>query len=454
MITNRRASVLGWDALHGLRPVRARVVGTAHRARPRRWMTPVVLLCALAVTAAALTSSLPRTGARTAVTGVGPGLPIVPGRAVGPISAVLGRDLPGYRVEDLTAANPGQRFRAEFSSRGVTVISGRLRLRISVEGFGYAGALRPVSPVVPVAQANRVVYAHGALSEWWANGPAGLEQGFTLGSRPGVERGPLTFSLGLGGGVRARRDGGGLYLSGAAGGALLYDDLAASDARGRDLRAWFSLRGGRALVEVDDRGATYPVRVDPVVQQTSVLISSNGTFGGGFGYSVGVSGNTVVVGADNQTVGSNEEQGAVYVFVQPKTGWAALTAQNAELTASDGKFGAGLGWSVAISGGTVVAGAPAVCRPGPGNPPQCLDGVAYVFEEPAGGWSGPLNQSAELTITNQSVRALFGDAVAISGGTIVVGDGDQAVGATNQGAAYVFEEPSGGWSGPSPRAPS
>ncbi len=155
---------------------------------------------------------------------------------------------------------------------------------------------------------------------------------------------------------------------------MLYDDLAASDARGRALPAWFSVRAGRAWVEVDDRGATYPVRVDPAVQQASVLISSNGTFGGGFGYSVGVSGNTVVVGADNQTVGANTDQGAVYVFVQPAAGWAQLTAQNAELTASDGKFGAALGWSVAISGGTVVAGAPAVCRPGPATRPNAWTG--------------------------------------------------------------------------------
>ena len=32
--------------------------------------------------------------------------------------------------------------------------------------------------------ANRVVYRHGSLEEWYVNGPLGLEQGFTLGARP------------------------------------------------------------------------------------------------------------------------------------------------------------------------------------------------------------------------------------------------------------------------------
>ena len=115
---------------------------------------------------------------------------------------------------------------------------------------------------------------------------------------------------------------------------MSYDDLAATDARGRALPARFALADGRALIEVDDRGAAYPVRVDPLVQQTGELISSDGTPSGEFGRSVAVSGNTVAVAADNQTVGSVLEEGAVYVFVEPTTGWPELMTQNAELVAS------------------------------------------------------------------------------------------------------------------------
>ena len=72
--------------------------------------------------------------------GVGPGLPVVPLGAVGPISAVLGRDLPGYGVVGLTATNAEQDLRAEFSSTGVKVVSGRLRLGLALVGYGYAGS--------------------------------------------------------------------------------------------------------------------------------------------------------------------------------------------------------------------------------------------------------------------------------------------------------------------------
>ena len=107
---------------------------------------------------------------------------------MGPISAVLGRDLPGYGVVGLTATNAEQDLRAEFSSTGVKVVSGRLRLGLALVGYGYAGssgALPTLAPVAPVAGANRALYSYGPLSEWWANGPAGLEQGFTVSSRPG-----------------------------------------------------------------------------------------------------------------------------------------------------------------------------------------------------------------------------------------------------------------------------
>ena len=243
------------------------------------------LLCATVMVAAALPLSQARGGgaARPAVAvPAGPELPIVPAAAVGPISTLLGRDLPGYRVDGLTASNKAQNLRAVFSSAGVTVVSGRLHLGIALNGYGYAnasGALDPVAPVMPVARANRALYAHGAMSEWWANGPAGLEQGFTVSAPPGARRGPLTFSLRLTGNLRARLDDGGLYLSGP-GGALRYDDLAATDARGRALAARLALRDGQALIEVDDRGAAYPVRVDPLVQQSGELISSDGTPGG------------------------------------------------------------------------------------------------------------------------------------------------------------------------------
>ena len=114
------------------------------------------------------------------------------------------------------------------------------------------------------------------------------------------------------------------------------------------------------------------LRVDPLVQQSGELISSDGTPSGEFGRSVAVSGNTVAVAADNQTVGSIKFEGAVYVFVEPAGGWAELAAQSAELLASwrppPSAAATGyqnppaLGWALAMSGPTIVATSILTCN--------------------------------------------------------------------------------------------
>jgi hypothetical protein len=93
-------------------------------------------------------------------------------------------------------------------------------------------------------------------------------------------------------------------------------------------------------------------------------------------FAVAVSGGTVVVGDSAQLVGVNPNQGAAFVFLKPSGGWKNLTTANAELTANDGNIGDNLGTSVAVSGGTVVAGAP-FAQIGS----NVAQGAAYVFAE-------------------------------------------------------------------------
>jgi hypothetical protein len=157
-----------------------------------------------------------------------------------------------------------------------------------------------------------------------------------------------------------------------------------------------------------------------------------------FGQSVAISGNTIVVGAPQQTVGSNQLQGAVYVFVKPAGGWVNAT-ETAMLTASDGAANDFLGSSVAIDGTTIVAGAPSHNSGGGG-----ATGTAYVYVEPAGGWvSG--TQTAELTASTNVVGGEVGALVAISGNTVAAAAGF-ATGTRAPGGALIFIEPSGGWS--------
>ncbi|MBL8765456.1 MAG: FG-GAP repeat protein, partial [Phycisphaerae bacterium] len=98
--------------------------------------------------------------------------------------------------------------------------------------------------------------------------------------------------------------------------------------------------------------------------QQAYLKASNTDMGDLFGSSVAVSGDTVVVGAyqeDSNATGVNGNQannslwsaGAAYVFVGSGGNWS----QHAYLKASNTEAGDYFGWSVAVSGDTVVVGA-------------------------------------------------------------------------------------------------
>ena len=302
-----------------------------------------VLVCVLAALSVFGIGSSSRSAARH-------GLSSMPAAARGPISAALGRDEPAYRVSGFVAHNPAQRLLARFGRSGVAIEAGSARFGIALRAVGRVGALQPIAPVAPRQRANRVTYGHGSVHEWWQNGPLGLEQGFDLARRP-AGGGALAISLAVSG--RVALDRGTLLLAGG----LRYAGLRASDADHRPLHAWFELRGGRVLVRVDDRGARYPIRVDPFVQQAK-LSASDGGVNDELGSSVAMTGNTVVVGAPCHFVDGNKDQGAAYVFVMPAGGWAAGAKQTAELTAGDGGADDHLGESVAISGNTIVAGAP------------------------------------------------------------------------------------------------
>jgi len=102
--------------------------------------------------------------------------------------------------------------------------------------------------------------------------------------------------------------------------------------------------------------ASLPVEAQAGISaQLAKLTVSDGVAFDYLGWSVAVSGDTVVVGTWLAKIGSNYEQGAAYVFVKPAGGWANLT-QTAKLTASDGAALDRLGIAVSVSGNTVVAG--------------------------------------------------------------------------------------------------
>src|SRR5271166_952157 len=369
------------------------------------------------------------------------------------ISAVLGRDDSSYeitsRAGSFEAANPPQQLSAEFKPGSVRIHTGDADLGMSLLAYGYGDTLQSVPGAVPHASLNRVEYRRGSLTEWYVNGPAGLEQGFTLDAPPAQKRtGPLTIALALSGGLAAapQQSGGELTLKDRnKTDRLHYAGLNSYDATGKQLRTWMEVRGGQLRLKVEDTGAVYPVVVDPWLYAKKVL-AADGQAYDYFGNSVSVSsdGSMVVIGAFQATVNSNYEQGAVYVFVKPKAGWKKLSKFTAKLTASDGAAGDSFGTSVAISADakTIVVGAPTATIGS--NSEQ---GAVYVYvRPPTGPWKTTDQFTAKLTAADGNANDWLGWSVSYNGSAVVAG-ADQATVGSNvyQGAAYVFVKPKGGW---------
>jgi hypothetical protein len=420
------------------------------------WPSPLRSLAWLvALVAGVMIAVAEGSNAQPKAAGQSIGLSSIPLTARGPVSAALGAGDAGYQLHHSAAGrwqgtNTPQRLSVSFARSGMLMRSDGSQVGLSLAGVGFGGSLESVAEVAPRSHGSRLVYAHPGVREWYANGPLGLEQGFSV-ARPRVAGpGKLTLSMALSGDLRPSVTDSGVLFE-RAGRAMVADrDLVVTDARGRRLRSWFAVSGDRLNIEVDASGAAYPVRVDPLLQQAQ-LSATNVTAGSDVGESVAVSGDgsTVVVGA----TGANSGEGAVYVFSEPAGGWTSGT-QTATLTASSGTSGEEFGMSVGVSsdGSTVVVGAPETTVSG--NADQ---GTAYVFAKPAGGWASN-TQTATLEESSGASNDKFGDSVSVSGnGSTVVAGAAYATVATNSaghGAAYVFSEPGGGWTSTTPRTPT
>ena len=367
----------------------------------------------------------------------------LPAAAQSTISSVLGREISSYHAKAVgarfEAASSQQRLVTDFSSQGVEVRSGSAWWGLSLRGYGYGDAIKKVSMAVPHAELNRVEYRRGPLTEWYVNGPAGIEQGFSIAKPPARANGkPLTIALTLSAQstVAVDQNRTGMTLTGRHGDVKFrYAGLTAKDDPGKELRAWLQIRGEELLLRIDDAGARYPIVVDPFIQLAE-LIATDGqvSYQPKLGTSVAISGNTVAAGAPGAQIGGTVAQGAVYVFVKPRNGWRNMK-QVAKLTASDGGYVDGLGESVAISGTTIVAGSHTTIGQ------HANQGAAYVFVRPPNGWAD-MTQTAKLTSSDGKGDDLFGASVSIDSNTIAVG----APYATQlAGKAYVFTMPIGGW---------
>jgi trimeric autotransporter adhesin len=360
----------------------------------------------------------------------------LPFSAQAQISAAVGAETGAYRLTRSHAGfltvSQGQHVTARFTQSGVRLRSGTTALELRLRSVGYGGSLQTVEQVAPSVRANRATYAHPGLSEWYVNGPLGVEQGFTIARAPsGPTTGPLTVSMALSGDARAAlgRGGRSLVLTHVGGPTLRYDGLAATDARGRALRSWLELRGGVVKVRVDARGASYPLTIDPFVQQGPRLTGSGlEGLAPEFGSSVAISadGNTALVGAPQ-----DNSVGAAFVFTRAGGVWMQ---QGGKLTGAGASAGARFGSSVALSadGNTALVG---------GFTDSSNVGAAWVFARSGSTWT---SQSGKLTGSVEIGEGRFGLSVALSGNgntALIGGPTDNGL----VGAAWEFVRSGGTW---------
>jgi hypothetical protein len=353
------------------------------------------------------------------------------------------------------AATAGHGLSAQFTKRGAIFEVEGSKWGLAVRRYGYGTRQRRAVPTEPHAQRNQIEYRQPLLTEWYVNGPVGLEQGFTLADRPGDSRNELlTLQLAVSGGMDTRIDGDkrGLTISRNGRPLLLYGGLTVDDVKGRELPAWLELSGKQVLLRINDSEAQYPLTIDPIVQAAKLTISGEIT-GDNLGSGVAVSGdgNTVVVGAVGEDFGSispYDDIGAAYIFVKPSGGWADTSTYTAKLTASDAGPNYHFGFATSISGDgkTVVV---AAIQQGE-QPGTLYPGQAYVFVKPTNGWVDS-TETAALSASDKAGTlgfCLCANNVAISydGNTIAQGVPFEKVGSNDdQGAAYVFVKPTGGW---------
>ncbi|MEH0019924.1 MAG: dockerin type I domain-containing protein [Desulfobacter sp.] len=205
--------------------------------------------------------------------------------------------------------------------------------------------------------------------------------------------------------------------------------ITASDPGSEDLFGeYVSISGDYAVVGAykndSGKGSVYVFKKDGEawVEETK-LQGADLSAGDWFGRAVAIDGDYIVVGAYIQ----NASRGAVYVFKRDGADWSQQ-AKLAHPEASDNDF---LGFSVDISGDTIVASAHGEDDAGENS------GAVYVFKRDGEAWA----QQAKLAPSDLGAGNLFGRNVSIDGDYIATGAYAQGA----KGAGYIFKRTGDIW---------
>ncbi len=202
-------------------------------------------------------------------------------------------------------------------------------------------------------------------------------------------------------------------------------------------------------------GAVYVYRQSGGIWSLEAYLKSDATDpGDGFGHSVAIAGDRIAVGVPGEDSGftgvngassdnSLTDSGAVFVFRRSGANWTQEAYIKANAHTSEDEFGS----SVAISDTRLVIGArfedsPAAGIGGNQDSDSLSDsGAVYVFERNGTDWA----QAEFIKASHPEMNDNFGESVAVSESTIVVGAAFEDSGASaaeqdaiDSGAIYIF----------------
>lgn len=158
------------------------------------------------------------------------------------------------------------------------------------------------------------------------------------------------------------------------------------------------------------------------------LSRSTGYGGDKFGFSVSISGDTIVVGSHSAENGSGDITGAAYVYQYEGNDWI----EKQKLIAFNVSAGDQFGYSVSISGDAILIGAPYK---------DTMAGTSYVFRFQGQDWQ----EEQELLGTGVMLHDQFGQSVSLSGEWAAVGSMYDSDIFQSSGSVYLFRYENYSW---------
>lgn len=307
--------------------------------------------------------------------------------------------------------------------------------------FGFSIALSGDTAVIGAAGQAGFPNSRGKAYVFVRNGTSWSEQ-HILQAADGATGDAFGFSVGVGGDtafIGAPNDAtggtaqhGSAYLFTRSGSTwtqqqkVMHADIATNDFFGTSV----AIKGDTAVAGssgyepnggTNSQGAVFVFSRNGAAWTQTQRLSQNLVRPDALGGSIAYDGTSIITGA----FANSNEIGAAYIFAPD-----VYTQQSLAPNTNSGHFG----HSVAMEGDTLVVGASTEQRE---NPQTGLwsDGAVYIYVRNGSNWV----QQARLLANDPANGRQFGESVAISGNTIVIGAVSDNIGANEgQGSAYSF----------------